>query len=110
MAVMKFGLGDIAERPTAQCSAGQKRRLGLARLMVTDRPLWLLDEPTVSLDKVSASLVADLILRHCNGGGIALIATHIDLKLPPGPVLELAPPGPTEQANNADAFLDGEWV
>lgn len=104
-----FGLDQIADRPVAQCSAGQKRRLGLARLMVVDRPLWLLDEPTVSLDTASANLVADLVRNHCTAGGTALIATHIDLALPDGPVLEMAPPALTPDAQTADAFLDGNW-
>ena len=105
-----FGLDQIAERVVAQCSAGQKRRLGLARLMVVDRPVWLLDEPTVSLDKASARLVADLVRDHCAAGGSALIATHIDLALPDGPVLEMTPPAPTsDEARGADAFLDGDW-
>lgn len=104
-----FGLDHIAERPVAQCSAGQKRRLGLARLMVVDRPLWLLDEPTVSLDAASAQLVADLVRDHCDAGGTALIATHIDLALPPGPVLEMTAPVPTAPARDSDAFLDGDW-
>lgn len=104
-----FGLEEIADRPTAQCSAGQKRRLGLARLMVIDRPLWLLDEPTVSLDAASAGLVADLVKAHCEGGGLALIATHIDLALPPGPLLEMTPPVVQTDGGGDDAFLAGDW-
>lgn len=108
-ALARFDLEDIADRPAGQCSAGQKRRLGLARLLVADRPLWLLDEPTVSLDSHSAALVAELVGEHCTAGGSALIATHIDLALPPGPVLTMTPaaaPPPEE----ADAFLSGEWA
>ena len=106
-ALTRFGLDTIADRPGAQCSAGQKRRLGLARLMVTDRPLWLLDEPTVSLDKCSAAMVAELIRAHCAGGGIALVATHIDLGLGHTPILEMQPP---ERAGHRDSFLDGDWA
>ncbi len=109
-----FGLDQIAERPAVQCSAGQKRRLGLARLMIMDRPLWLLDEPTVSLDTASADLVAELIKDHCDGGGAAMIATHIDLALPAGPVLEMTLSGrahsPIEDVTDNDAFLDGNWA
>lgn len=104
-----FGLDGIAERPVAQCSAGQKRRLGLARLLVVDRPLWLLDEPTVSLDADSASLVAKLVTRHCADGGTAFVATHIDLDLPAGPVLSMEPAGAAARPAAADAFLDGAW-
>ena len=104
-----FALSPIADRPAAQCSAGQKRRLGLARLMVMDRPLWLLDEPTVSLDAASTAVVAELIREHAAAGGLALVATHIDLGLGEGPVLEMAPvaeDAPAEQ----DAFLAGDWA
>lgn len=108
-----FGLAHIPDRPAAQCSAGQKRRLGLARLMVVDRPLWLLDEPTVSLDTESAGLVADLVKGHCAGGGSAMIATHIDLALDPGPVLNMVPPDeapvPADGGVSADSFLEGNW-
>jgi heme exporter protein A len=54
VALRHFGLDDLGEFPAAYLSAGQKRRLGLARLLVADRPLWLLDEPTVSLDTASS--------------------------------------------------------
>lgn len=104
-----FGLDAIADRPVAQCSAGQKRRLGLARLMVMDRPIWLMDEPTVSLDTESAGLVAQLVQSHCAEGGVALIATHIDLALPPGPVLTMTPPGAEAPTVETDAFLAGDW-
>ncbi len=62
-------------------SAGQKRRLSLARLLLTGRPVWLLDEPTVSMDAASVGLFAEAVKGHCAEGGSALIATHIDLGL-----------------------------
>ncbi len=68
------------DRPGAGASsAGQKRRLGLARLLVTGRPIWVLDEPTVSLDVHAVGLFAAAVRAHLDGGGAALIATHIDL-------------------------------
>lgn len=76
-----FNLVALANRPAQNLSAGQKRRLGLARLLVTGRPIWLLDEPTVSLDLASVALFADAVRAHAAGGGSALIATHIDLGL-----------------------------
>ena len=91
-ALARFGLDAIAARPAAQCSAGQKRRLGLARLLVMDRPLWLLDEPTVSLDADATALVAELVRAHMAAGGLALIATHVDLGLGPIPELRMSPP------------------
>lgn len=76
-----FDLKTLADRPAGSLSAGQKRRLGLARLMVTGRPIWLLDEPTVSLDKASVELFAGAVRRHLEGGGIAVMASHIDMGL-----------------------------
>ena len=78
--------------------------------MVIDRPLWLLDEPTVSLDTASTALVADLVRGHCAGGGMALIATHIDLGLDDPPVLAMAPPEAGQGPAMQDAFLDGDWT
>src|SRR5690606_4688586 len=109
-ALATFGLAEIADRPAAHCSAGQRRRLGLARLMVLDRPLWLLDEPTVSLDAESAALVARLVHDHAEGGGIALVATHIDLRLGPVPVLEMPAASESAPAAAEDEFLAGRWA
>ncbi|MDJ0824951.1 MAG: heme ABC exporter ATP-binding protein CcmA [Rhodobacter sp.] len=76
-----FDIGPLKDRLAQNLSAGQKRRLGLARLLVTGRPVWALDEPTVSLDKASVALFAAAVGAHCAAGGAALIATHIDLGL-----------------------------
>ena len=78
-AVAAFDLEGLAGRRAGQLSAGQKRRLGLARLMVTGRPIWVLDEPTVSLDAASVARFAAAVRAHLAGGGMALMATHIDL-------------------------------
>jgi heme exporter protein A len=72
-------------------SAGQKRRLGLARMVVTGRPVWALDEPTVSLDAASVGLFARAVERHLAEGGAALMATHIDLGLGNARTLDLTP-------------------
>ena len=108
-ALARFGLDAIAVRPAAQCSAGQKRRLGLARLLVADRPLWLLDEPTVSLDADAAALVADLVREHIAAGGMALIATHVELGLGDIPTLEMTPPE-ADAHHQDDPFLAGAWT
>lgn len=76
-----YALGPLADRLAGTLSAGQKRRAGLARLMVTGRPLWVLDEPTVSLDRGAVALFADAVRAHLGAGGMALLATHIDLGL-----------------------------
>ncbi len=78
-ALAAFNLEKLRDRAAQNLSAGQKRRLGLARLLVTGRPVWALDEPTVSLDVASVALFADAVRAHCEAGGAALIATHIDL-------------------------------
>ena len=86
-----FDLTDLRARYAGTLSAGQKRRLGLARLGVSARKVLLLDEPTVSLDRFSVKLFADWLTdQHLAGGGLAVIATHIDLGLD-APELELTP-------------------
>ncbi|SCM67981.1 heme ABC exporter ATP-binding protein CcmA [Donghicola eburneus] len=89
-ALAAFNLGDLRDRAAGSLSAGQKRRLGLARLMVTGRPVWVLDEPTVSLDVASVALFADAVRAHLAAGGSALMATHIDLGLE-AEVLDVTP-------------------
>lgn len=90
-AMSAMNLQDLAGRCAGALSAGQKRRLGLARLLVTDRPMWVLDEPTVSLDAESVALFVAAIRGHLTAGGAALVATHIDLHLPEADVLDLTP-------------------
>lgn len=90
-ALGRMNLRGLADRAAQNLSAGQKRRLGLARLIVTARPLWVLDEPTVSLDLASVALFGDVVRAHLAGGGLALMATHIDLGLPEARLLDLGP-------------------
>ncbi|MBY5971135.1 heme ABC exporter ATP-binding protein CcmA [Ferrimonas balearica] len=90
-ALAAFDLEGLRDRLAGTLSAGQKRRLGLARLMVTGRPLWLLDEPTVSLDTASVALFAEAVRGHLARGGMAVIATHIELGLPEAEVLDVGP-------------------
>ncbi|WP_417524193.1 heme ABC exporter ATP-binding protein CcmA [Marinovum sp.] len=80
-ALEAYQLDALRNRAAGQLSAGQKRRLGLARLMVTGRPVWVLDEPTVSLDRDAVAMFAEAVRGHLAGGGSALIATHIELGL-----------------------------
>lgn len=80
-AISAFDMGYLIDRPGGMLSAGQKRRLGLARLIVTERPIWLLDEPTVSLDTAAVAQFGAMIQAHLERGGVAVIATHIDLGL-----------------------------
>lgn len=89
-AVEAFQLAALLDRPAGELSSGQKRRLGLARLILSGRPIWLLDEPTVSLDAQAVGWFVDVVKSHLAGRGIAVIATHIDLGLE-APVLDLTP-------------------
>jgi heme exporter protein A len=77
-ALAAFGLGALADLPGGLLSAGQKRRLALARLLVATRPIWLLDEPQTSLDKASLKLLDAAIEHHLATGGIAVIASHAE--------------------------------
>ncbi|MCX7890460.1 MAG: heme ABC exporter ATP-binding protein CcmA [Rhodobacteraceae bacterium] len=90
-ALAAMDLRPLADRPAGGLSAGQKRRLGLARLLVTGRPVWLLDEPTVSLDAASLALLAAVLGAHLRQGGSVLAASHADLGLAGARAFDLAP-------------------
>jgi len=78
-ALQAFELTALADRMAGRLSAGQKRRLGLARLLLSDAPLWLLDEPTVALDSASVAVFEEVLARHTAKGGAALVSTHLAL-------------------------------
>jgi heme exporter protein A len=80
-ALETLGLGDLADVPARFLSAGQKRRVALARLGLSAAPLWLLDEPTVGLDAASQQLVGVVLRKHRARGGIVVVATHVPLPL-----------------------------
>lgn len=82
-ALERVGLKHLAGLEAGHFSAGQTRRLALARLLVADRPIWLLDEPTAALDGEGERLVIELIDAHLRRGGIAVAATHHDIPIPP---------------------------
>ncbi len=109
-AIDGFDLAALADRRAGELSAGQKRRLSLARLLVTGRPIWCLDEPTVSLDAENVGRFAQAVERHVADGGMALIATHIDLGLPETHVLDISRfVAKTLRADDpfTDPFLEG---
>jgi|TARA_B110000971_G_C20011676_1_gene501856 heme exporter protein A len=81
VALNSYSLGNLAYQPAANLSAGQQRRLGLARILVTGCRLWVLDEPTVSLDVQNVALFRKVLKAHLQGGGAAVLATHIDFEL-----------------------------
>ncbi|HEV8390950.1 MAG TPA: heme ABC exporter ATP-binding protein CcmA [Dongiaceae bacterium] len=80
-ALRVFGLERLADRPARMLSAGQKRRLALSRLALTDAPLWLLDEPVTALDTEARESFLALLGRHLAAGGLAIIATHEPLAI-----------------------------
>jgi heme exporter protein A len=86
-----FELASLGDVPAAYLSAGQQRRLALARLLAAARPLWLLDEPDAGLDAVNRAHLTHAVAAHRADGGIAVIATHRDLGLEAPQVLELPP-------------------
>lgn len=90
-AIEAFALHPLVDRPAGELSAGQKRRLSLARLLVTGRSIWALDEPTVSLDAENTARFAATVEAHLSAGGSAIIATHIDLGLPNARTLDITP-------------------
>lgn len=81
-ALDRVGLAQAARLDAGYLSAGQQRRLVLARLLVTRRPLWLLDEPTAALDADGRTLLSALLADHLAEGGMAVIATHDDIAVP----------------------------
>ena len=72
----RVGLSRQRDLPCRYLSAGQKKRLGLARLLLSGRSLWLLDEPLAALDSAGRVLTGELMLAHCASGGILVAATH----------------------------------
>ncbi|QHQ34162.1 heme ABC exporter ATP-binding protein CcmA [Algicella marina] len=100
----RFDLASLADRPAGRLSAGQKRRLGLARLPLTGAGLWLMDEPTVSLDGDNTARLTDLLSEHLAAGGMAVIASHLPLGLPDCRTLCLSP---LTVGRDTDPFLEG---
>jgi heme exporter protein A len=75
-ALERVGLGRLGDVPAGYLSAGQRRRLSLARLVAIARPIWLLDEPTAGLDAAAKAMLLDLAHRHLASGGMIVAATH----------------------------------
>jgi len=77
----RFGLSDLEDLPAGLLSAGQKRKLALVRLFAAKRPIWLLDEPSVSLDAASVKVLDKAITQHLAEGGIGVVVSHTPLKV-----------------------------
>ena len=90
-ALTALRLGGLRHLHAGVLSAGQKRRLALARLACVRRPLWLLDEPTVGLDAESQAALCALMRDHLDAGGLIIASTHVDFGMPATRTLELRP-------------------
>ena len=102
-ALATLGIEGLADVPGRFLSAGQKRRLALARVLATPAPLWLLDEPTVTLDADAATRVGAMIATHRADGGMVIVATHGEITLDGADRLDLG-----SHAIAADMLLGGE--
>ncbi len=107
-ALMAYDLMTLRDRLAGELSAGQKRRLSLARLLVTGRAIWCLDEPTVSLDAENTARFAAAIEGHLADGGIAVLATHISLGLE-ARSLDVGQYAASQTGGGGDPFA-GDWA
>jgi heme exporter protein A len=81
-ALAALGLDDLADVPVRMLSTGQRRRAAMARVVASGAPVWLLDEPANGLDESAVGTLEALIADHRKAGGIALVATHLPIRLP----------------------------
>ncbi len=85
-----FDIKHLYDVPAQFLSAGQKRRVNLARIIAAPAPLWLLDEPATALDKATIKRLENAVQAHRDQGGMAVLSTHSDLKVPEAEVLDLS--------------------
>jgi len=104
-------INDIKNKPISFCSAGQIRRVALSRLTTSKKKLWLLDEPTASLDKSAISNFGKMIEKHCLEGGAAIIADHKKISMPmiDSISIEMKQSKSKLRGTDADPFFDGDW-
>lgn len=107
--IESFQLADLKNHPAAHLSAGQRRRLGLARVALINRPIWLMDEPTAALDAASAAIITQVIADHCLGGGVAVVATHLDIPVPGAKTLDVSRFKAADTAEISDPFIEGAF-
>jgi len=88
-ALASFFMTPIKDVPVAMLSAGQRRRVGLSRLALGKKPLWLLDEPATSLDKASLKVLSQMMQAHMDDGGMLIAASHTSFDITLGKNLEL---------------------
>nr|AKM76504.1 AT1G63270-like protein [California macrophylla] len=90
-ALQLMGLGRLANEKSRVLSMGQRKRVQLARLIALDRPIWLLDEPSVALDDEGVGLLEYIIAKHREKGGIVIVATHLPIQMEDAMFLRLPP-------------------
>ena len=86
----RFGLAGYEETPVRKMSQGQQRRVALSRLLISDAPLWILDEPFVALDVAAVELLQSIIVSHVERGGMAILTTHQALPIPEEKLIRLS--------------------
>jgi heme exporter protein A len=88
-ALAQLGLTGVARLPAKLLSQGQKRRLALARFLISEKPLWIMDEPITALDVRSAGLMVELFAGHLARGGLIVLTSHQEVTLTTHPVRTL---------------------
>ena len=88
-ALEQLGLRGHEDLPVRVLSQGQKKRVALARLLLSQSPLWILDEPFTALDKAAVSYLQEVIQAHVAGGGMVMLTTHQEVALTRGQVKQL---------------------
>ena len=106
-ALEMVGLGGLGHLPFGTLSTGQRRRAAIGKLLVSYRPVWLLDEPTAGLDKASEAQFAALMQAHLEDGGIIVAATHVALGLRGANTLEMGLPSPLRGGSIREAERGG---
>lgn len=106
-ALAALGLGEAAAWPCRWLSAGQRKRVALARLLVAAAPLWLLDEPTAGLDAASEARLTELIAAHRAAGGCAVVTTHLALAIADAETLSLDSFAAEAEAADTDPWAAG---
>lgn len=112
-ALGSFGIAELADLPVRYMSAGQRRRVSLARLLMTPARLWLLDEPLTALDTGAIAQLGSVVDAHRDAGGMVIAATHADLPGQPGSVLEIVPPVDADldadMGDDVDGDMEDAW-
>ena len=107
-ALEAVGLPGLSHLPFGYLSAGQQRRIALARLVVVSRPVWILDEPTAALDTASQARFAGLMAAHLDGGGSVIAATHQPLGLVAARELTMISAPPNDAAGTGRPIADAD--